>query len=84
MDLFAKDRIIIPINLGNSHWVCSAINIREKRFEYYDSLGHQNSGVYKVSPTSDLDLSTVVEVGQLVRADCYLLLPVALKRVLES
>lgn len=64
VDLFAKDRIIIPINLGNSHWVCSAINIREKRFEYYDSLGHQNSGVYKVGLFFHLQLLFSLQVGR--------------------
>lgn len=48
VDLFAKDVVIVPINLGNSHWVCSAINIARKRFEYYDSLGSRNPLVYKV------------------------------------
>lgn len=47
-DTFAKDKIIVPINLGNQHWVCAAINIKEKRFEYYDSLGNANNKVYAV------------------------------------
>ena len=36
-DTFKKDLIIIPVHLG-MHWVCAAINLRRKRFEYYDSL----------------------------------------------
>jgi hypothetical protein len=47
-DVFKKDIIILPVNLGNAHWVCAAINIREKRFEYYDSMGNPDKGVMKV------------------------------------
>ncbi|GAA5979097.1 hypothetical protein JCM10908_002803 [Rhodotorula pacifica] len=44
---FEKDIIIIPINHNNMHWCCSAVNLREKRFEYYDSLGSPREFVYK-------------------------------------
>eukprot|EP01080_Neovahlkampfia_damariscottae_P002294 gene2294-2467_t len=37
IDLFSLDKIIIPIHLG-VHWTLAVINIRDKRFEYYDSL----------------------------------------------
>lgn len=42
-DLFGMDKILIPTHLGN-HWICSCINLRDKRIEIYDSLGgrHQN------------------------------------------
>lgn len=36
-DLFAKDKIIVPLHLG-THWTCAVINLRDKRFEYYDSM----------------------------------------------
>ena len=49
-DLFQKDIIIMPINLGNAHWVCAAINISKKRFEYYDSMGKINYPILEVSP----------------------------------
>ena len=39
MDIFAKDLVIFPINIGNLHWTAGAINIKEKRFEFYDSMG---------------------------------------------
>lgn len=47
-DTFDKDIIIIPINHNNTHWCCAAVNIAEKRFEYYDSLGRPRDFVYKV------------------------------------
>ncbi|GAA5909386.1 hypothetical protein JCM8208_005725 [Rhodotorula glutinis] len=37
-DTFAKDIIIVPINHNNLHWTCAAVNVKLKRFEYYDSL----------------------------------------------
>jgi hypothetical protein len=48
VDVFAKDAILLPINLGNSHWVSACINIRKKRFEYYDSLGSWNENAIRV------------------------------------
>lgn len=47
-DAFEKDVLIFPINIGNSHWTCAAINVREKRFEYYDSLGGRMGSAYSV------------------------------------
>jgi sentrin-specific protease 1 len=32
------DRVFVPINVNNSHWVLAVINFSEKRFEYHDSL----------------------------------------------
>ncbi|KAK4051275.1 hypothetical protein OIO90_004756 [Microbotryomycetes sp. JL221] len=68
VDLFDQDVVIVPINHGNAHWVCAAINIRDKRFEYYDSLGNTNPTVfkrlreyiaeeYRIKKGSELDLS---------------------------
>lgn len=50
-DLFEKDMIIFPINMGNLHWTAAAINLKLKRFEYYDSLGDGGAfrnGVFSV------------------------------------
>lgn len=47
-DLFKKDIIIMPVNLGNMHWVCAAINVEKQRFEYYDSMGKINYNVLAV------------------------------------
>ncbi|KAJ9103290.1 hypothetical protein QFC21_002713 [Naganishia friedmannii] len=38
IDIFAKDIVIFPINQNNVHWVCGAINMKDKRFEFYDSM----------------------------------------------
>ncbi|ORY27379.1 hypothetical protein BCR39DRAFT_577632, partial [Naematelia encephala] len=39
VDIFEKDVVLFPINLGNAHWTAAAINMKEKRIEYYDSMG---------------------------------------------
>jgi len=41
IDIFAFDKIVIPVHLGN-HWCLSVINFQRKRFEYYDSMGGRN------------------------------------------
>ncbi|KAH8923488.1 cysteine proteinase [Atractiella rhizophila] len=45
VDVFSKDILWIPINVCNTHWVIAAINIRLKRFEYYDSMARQDPRV---------------------------------------
>jgi sentrin-specific protease 1 len=51
IDIFSKDLVIFPINLGNAHWVCGAINLRYRRFEYYDSMGHRNERAFELMRT---------------------------------
>ena len=49
--MFTRDIVLLPINLGNQHWVCGAINMRKRRFEYYDSMGQMNAGAFKLMRT---------------------------------
>lgn len=51
IDIFSKDLILFPINLGNAHWVCGAVNMRFRRFEYYDSMGHRNGRAFELMRT---------------------------------
>eukprot|EP01084_Bolivina_argentea_P257973 434732_1 len=37
-NIFEMDKIIFPINISNVHWCCGCINIKDKQFEYYDSM----------------------------------------------
>ncbi|KAL9938739.1 hypothetical protein V8E36_002458 [Tilletia maclaganii] len=46
VNLFTKDIVLIPINNSNIHWTCGAINIRRKRFEYYDSMAGGGPGKF--------------------------------------
>ena len=47
VDLFTKDLVLMPINVGQAHWVCAAINLRLRRFEYYDSMGMPSPVVFE-------------------------------------
>ncbi|GAC95540.1 Ulp1 protease [Pseudozyma hubeiensis SY62] len=51
IDIFSKDLILFPINLGNAHWVCGVINMRKHRFEYYDSMGAHNQAAFNLMRT---------------------------------
>jgi sentrin-specific protease 1 len=48
VDIFTKDLILLPINQGQLHWVCAAINMRLCRFEYYDSLFSPNPKAFTI------------------------------------
>jgi len=43
------DYIFVPVNLSGVHWVLSVVNLKKKRFEYYDSMapGARPSDVYQ-------------------------------------
>jgi len=43
VDLFEYDKIIIPIHLS-VHWTLAVINLRDERFEYYDSMDGKHTG----------------------------------------
>lgn len=47
LDVLSKDKIIFPINLGNTHWATGCIDLREKRIEYYDSLHTPNPRFFR-------------------------------------
>jgi len=46
VDIFEMDKVVVPVHMGN-HWCLAVVNFREKRFEYYDSLGGSNSTCLK-------------------------------------
>lgn len=57
VDIFAKDLILFPINVGGVHWTCGAIDLKRKTIEYYDSMndfGGEKAAFYKVSPGARL------------------------------
>jgi len=41
------DKILVPINVNNTHWVLACINIRDKRFEFYDSMNGSPQSYFK-------------------------------------
>ncbi|EQC28611.1 hypothetical protein SDRG_13690 [Saprolegnia diclina VS20] len=38
LDLFAMDKVFIPVNICNVHWCLAVIYVTEKRIQYYDSM----------------------------------------------
>lgn len=42
IDIFSYQKILIPINIKNTHWILSCINNIENTIDVYDSLGHAN------------------------------------------
>lgn len=67
-DIFALDFLIMPIHMNNNHWCLAAINFKEKRVEYYDSMGGKNTSCvnnlksylqdeHKSKKGSEIDLS---------------------------
>lgn len=54
VDIFSKDMVLVPINIGNMHWIAAVINFKQKRIEYFDSMGSYGTAmdeVFQVSPT---------------------------------
>ncbi|KAL4105928.1 hypothetical protein PRIC1_003983 [Phytophthora ramorum] len=48
IDLFALDKIFIPVNVGNMHWCMAVIFMTEKRIQYYDSMHGSGAACLKV------------------------------------
>ena len=48
IDVFANDLLICPIHCHGNHWTLAVVNFRDKRFEYFDSLGGGDGGVLKI------------------------------------
>lgn len=46
VDIAMLDLVVFPVNLGNSHWVLAAIDLRQRQFLYLDSMyGSDDSNV---------------------------------------
>lgn len=39
VDLLSKELLLVPVNVGNEHWVLLAADLKRKRISCYDSLG---------------------------------------------
>ena len=46
-DIFKLDKIFIPINMGNMHWITAVIFMKKKRIEIFDSMGSEGSRYLK-------------------------------------
>ena len=39
--VFKLDKLIVPVNVSNSRWCLAVAHVRERRLQYYDSMGGQ-------------------------------------------
>ena len=39
-NIFQKEKIFCPVNISNTHWTMLVMFIREKKIQYYDSMGN--------------------------------------------
>jgi hypothetical protein len=46
-EIFSQDMVIVPIHCGGNHWTLAIVNIRQQRFEYYDSLQGSQGSVFR-------------------------------------
>ncbi|CCG20591.1 Ulp2 SUMO deconjugation enzyme [Candida orthopsilosis Co 90-125] len=44
IDLFTMDKVIVPVNISNTHWALAVIDNLQKTITYYDSLDFNQSG----------------------------------------
>ncbi|KAK9378986.1 uncharacterized protein V2V93DRAFT_392515 [Kockiozyma suomiensis] len=69
LNLANLDYIFVPINVHNTHWCVSVINIKEKRFEYYDSMAggpgsafsHLREYIHNESRTQNVPMDDIHE-----------------------
>ena len=38
-DVFALERVFVPVNIGNTHWCLAVVHVQRRRVQYYDSMG---------------------------------------------
>ena len=50
--VFELDKLIVPVNVSNSHWCLAVAHARERRLQYYDSMGGQGRGTRAASASS--------------------------------
>ncbi len=46
LNIFNIDYIFIPVNRNNTHWCLAVINLKKKKFEFYDSMGGSAGPVF--------------------------------------
>ena len=52
-DVFAKDLLLFPIHCHGNHWTLAVVNFRDKRFEYFDSISHEDEETGEYWPSDD-------------------------------
>jgi Ulp1 family protease len=63
IDVFGSDMVVIPMHVSGNHWCLAVVNLRAKRFEYYDSLGGRPDCL-KVRPACQSIVSLILAHSQ--------------------
>jgi len=45
--IFELDKFLFPVHVNKTHWCAGVVNLKRKRFEYYDSLGGCHDNFFK-------------------------------------
>lgn len=45
VDVFLLDKVILPLNVNNTHWILAVVNLKARQLEYFDSLGGRHPDV---------------------------------------
>lgn len=48
VNLFEMQKVFVPLHEHSNHWTMAVINIKDKRFEYYDSFQSRNMECLRV------------------------------------
>lgn len=67
-DIAALDKIVLPVHVGHNHWCLAVINLQQRRFEYYDSLGGSNPECLRFLRRYVVDELTAQSVGGAAKA----------------
>ncbi|KAI3403776.2 hypothetical protein KGF56_003411 [Candida oxycetoniae] len=65
LDLFTMEKILVPVNIHNTHWALAVIDNKEKSIVYYDSL--DGSGRGNIEAVSNLQMYMDKEAQRLGR-----------------
>jgi sentrin-specific protease 1 len=49
IDIFALDKVLVPVNLSNLHWVLAVIDMKQQSVTYMDPLLNDNNVCLEVS-----------------------------------
>ena len=68
IDIFTQiDKILIPVHVGENHWALAVVNIRDKQFEYYDSIQNPVNSTLVVSVLRLYTINEAIRLGHFSR-----------------
>ena len=62
-DIFALDKIVFPININESHWVCAVAFMQERKIQFYDSMVRKPALLHRPSTEYSINNYNVLSQG---------------------